>query len=67
VGDPPDRIRGIRMSAGASDEKKKDRSKNKQPKRQTTPAVRQVHVVLWDEPPKDDPQEDDTDHEPDRV
>ncbi len=55
------------MSAGASDEKKKERAKNKQPKRQTTPAVRQVHVVLWDDPPKNDPQEDDTDHEPDRV
>jgi hypothetical protein len=55
------------MSTGAPDEEKKDRSKNTQPKSQVTPAVRQVHVVLWDEPPKGDPQEDDTDLEPDHV
>ena len=50
------------MSTGASNEKKKDRSKNKQPKDQVTPAVRQVHVVLrvdlWDDPPKDNSQKE---------
>lgn len=46
------------MPTGASDEKNKGRSKNTQPKSQVTPAVRQVHVVLWDEPPNGDPQED---------
>ena len=63
----PDRFLGVDMSTGAPDEEKKDRSKNKQPKSQVTPAVRQVHVVLWDEPPKGDPQEDDTDLEPDHL
>ena len=48
------------MSPGASDEKKNDHSKYTQPKSQVTPAARQVHVVLWDERPKNDPQEDDT-------
>jgi hypothetical protein len=55
------------VSTGTPDEKKKGRSKNKQPKNQITPAVRQIHVVLWDEPPKGNPQEDDTDLEPDPV
>jgi hypothetical protein len=63
----PDRFPGVDMSTDASDEEKKDRSKNKQLKSQVSPAVRQVHVVLWDEPPKGDPQEDDTDLEPDHV
>ena len=58
---PPDRVLGIDMSTGASNEKKKDRSKNRQLKNQVTPAVRHVHVVLWDEPPKADPQEGDND------
>jgi hypothetical protein len=47
------------MSPGA-DEKKNAHSKDTQPKSQVTPEARQVHVVLWDERPKDDPQEDDT-------
>lgn len=38
----------------------KGRSKNMQPKSQDALAVRQVHVVLWDEPPEGDPQEDET-------
>ena len=64
----PDRFSGVDMSTDAPDEEKKGRSKNKQPKSQTTPpAVRQVHVVLWDEPPKGDPQEDGTDLQPDHV
>ena len=58
----PDRFLGVDMSTGAPDEEKKDRSKNKQPKSQVTSAVRQVHVVLWDEPPKDDALEDDNDN-----
>jgi hypothetical protein len=64
---PPDRVLGIDMATGASNEKKKDRSKNRQPKNHVTPAVRQVHVVLWDAPPKADPQEGDTDLEPDHI
>jgi hypothetical protein len=70
---PPDKVLGIDMPTGSPNEKKKDCSKNKQPKSQPTPAVRQVHVVLWDDPPKGDPQEDDTaqeddtDYEPDHV
>lgn len=55
------------MSTGASDEKKKGRSENTQPKRQAAPIVRQVHVELWDDPPKWDSQEDDTDLDPDHV
>jgi hypothetical protein len=59
------------MPVGSPNEKKKDRSKNKQPTSQVTPAVRQVHVVLrvdlWDDPPKDNSQEDDTDLEPGHV
>lgn len=63
----PDRFLGLDMATGAPDEKKKDRSKNKQPQSRVAPAVRQVHVELWDEPPNGDPQEDDTDREPDHV
>lgn len=59
------------MSTGArnekNNEKKKDRSKRKQPASQPAPAVQQVRVVLWDEPPKRDPQENDIDLEPDLV
>lgn len=60
---PPDRVLGIDMPAGSPNEKKKDRSKNKQAKSQVTPAVQQVHVVLrvdlWDDPPKDNSQKED--------
>ena len=66
----PDKVLGIDMSTGArkkKNEKKKDRSKRKQPTTQPAPAEQQVHVVLWDEPPKRDPQENDTDLEPDLV
>ena len=55
------------MPTGSPNEKKKDRSKNKQPTSQVTPAMRQVHIVLWDEPPEGDPQEDDADPEPEHV
>lgn len=64
---PPDKALRFDMSTGTPGEKKKSRLKNTQPKSQVTPAVQQVHVVLWDEPPKGDPQEDDTDLEPDHV
>jgi hypothetical protein len=64
---PPDRVLGIDMPTGSPNEKKKDRSKNKQPTSQVTPAMRQVHIVLWDEPPEGDPQEDDADPEPEHV
>ena len=70
----PGKVLGIDMSTGArnekkknKNEKKKDRSKRKQPTSQPAPAVQQVHVVLWDEPPERDPQENDTDLEPDLV
>ena len=50
------------MPTGSPNEKKKDRSKNKQSKNQVTPAVRQVHVVLrvdlWDDPPKGNSQQE---------
>ena len=61
----PDRVLGIDMPVGSPNEKKKGRSKNKQPKSQGTPAVQQVHGVLcvdlWDDPPKakKNPQEGD--------
>ncbi len=66
------RFWGSIMSTGARNEKKKnekqkDRSKNEQPTSQPAPAVQQIHVVLWDEPPKRDPQENDTDLEPDLL
>ena len=57
----PDRVLGIEMPTGSPNEKKKERSKTTQPKNQTTHAMRQVHVVLWDEPPKDNSQEEDQD------
>ena len=66
----PEKVLGIDMSTGArkkKNEKKKDRSKRKQPTTQPAPAEQQIHVVLWDEPPKRDPQENDTDLEPDLV
>jgi hypothetical protein len=62
---PPDKVLGIDMPTGSPNEKKKDPSKNKQPKDQVTPAMRQVHIVLWDDPPEDDPQEEDA--EPEHV
>ena len=70
----PDKVLGIDMSTGArnekkkqQNEKKKDRSKRKQPTSQPARAAQQVHVVLWDEAPGRDPQENDTDLEPDLV
>jgi hypothetical protein len=62
VGVPPGQVLGIDMPVGSPNEKKKGRSKNKQPKSQVTPAVRDVHVVLrvdlWDDPPKDNSQKE---------
>jgi hypothetical protein len=64
---PPDKVPGIDMPVDSPNEKKNGRSKNTQPTSQVTPAVRQVHVVLWDEPPEGDPQENDTDLEPGHI
>jgi hypothetical protein len=49
------------MSTGTSDEKKNSRSKKKQVTSRPTPGMQQIHVELWDEPPRATQQEDDND------